>query len=127
MDKMPVKFLKSHRSYVKGDVAGFSEGEAAKLIKAGVAKAYDPDEVETVTVSAEIDTEQAREFVRELKEKAGALDQREAEVRDREEHLVRAEEEISKRDGQIAELKEKLAAAEKSSLPNQGTKSNTAK
>lgn len=37
---MTVRFSKGHAPYKVGDIAGFPEGEAKKLIEAGVCEAY---------------------------------------------------------------------------------------
>lgn len=42
---VPVKFLVKNPPYMAGEVAGFIDSEAAKLVEAGVATYYDPSEV----------------------------------------------------------------------------------
>ena len=42
MKLVPVEFVEGYTPYVKGDIAGFSKEEAARLIKIGVAKEYVP-------------------------------------------------------------------------------------
>ena len=84
MPKVILKFEKSHGPYNKGDVAGFEPEKARKL--SGVAKPFDAQadaEMEAAIAAGALDEE--------VQKAAMALDQREADLKLREEALVKRE------------------------------------